>query len=62
MPKPTRKTVFILGMAFGKRCSDFYKIHETLRVMPAAQSGITDRVWELSDVIWLLDAQYEQSA
>jgi IS1 family transposase len=41
---------------------NFCKIHTTLRVTPAMQAGITDHVWELSEVIALLDSQTEQAA
>jgi len=33
---------------------NFCRIHQTLRVTPAMQAGITDHVWELSDLIRLL--------
>jgi hypothetical protein len=29
---------------------NFVRIHQTLRVTPAMESGITDRVWELADL------------
>jgi len=36
---------------------NFCRIHQTLRVTPAMQAGITDHVWEAEEVIALLDAQ-----
>lgn len=33
------------------------RIHTTLRVTPAMQAGVTDRVWEMADLIRLMDAQ-----
>ena len=30
---------------------NFCKIHRTLRVTPGMQAGITDRVWDLSDLL-----------
>jgi IS1 family transposase len=33
---------------------NFVKIHSTLRVTPAMEAGVTDRVWEWEDVIRLL--------
>lgn len=38
---------------------NFMRIHKTLRVTPAMAAGITDRVWDWSDIIAILDAQQE---
>lgn len=35
---------------------NFCRIHQTLRCTPAMQAGITQRVWELSDIVGLLDS------
>ncbi len=35
---------------------NFIKIHRTLRVTPAMASGVTDRLWEVSDLVALLEA------
>jgi IS1 family transposase len=35
---------------------NFTKIHKTLRVTPAMQAGLTDRVWSMEDVVRLLEA------
>jgi IS1 family transposase len=34
---------------------NFCRIHQTLRVTPAMQAGISDHVWEIPDLIGLLD-------
>jgi len=34
---------------------NFCRIHQTLRVTPAMEAGISDHVWDLEDVIRLLD-------
>jgi hypothetical protein len=34
---------------------NFVKIHQTLRVTPAMAAGVTDRLWEISDLVALLD-------
>lgn len=36
---------------------NFCRIHQTLRVTPAMAAGLSDRVWELSDLVGLLDEQ-----
>lgn len=35
---------------------NFCRVHKTLRVTPAMQAGISDHVWELGEVIALLEA------
>jgi hypothetical protein len=35
---------------------DFVKIHRTLRVTPAMAAGVTDRLWEVSDLVALIEA------
>jgi IS1 family transposase len=39
---------------------NFIKIHRTLRVSPAMAAGVTDRLWEVSDLVVLWEAE-EQS-
>ena len=34
---------------------NFCRIHQTLRVTPAMEAGVTDHVWSLDEVIALLD-------
>lgn len=36
---------------------NFCRIHQTLRMTPAMAAGISDRVWELSDLVALLEAE-----
>jgi hypothetical protein len=36
---------------------NFCKIHQTLRVTPAMEAGITDHVWSLEELVALLDAK-----
>ena len=35
---------------------NFLKIHKTLRVTPAMEAGLTDRVWTFEDIVGLIDA------
>jgi hypothetical protein len=39
---------------------NFIRIHQTLRTSPAMAAGVTDRLWEMSDVVALLDGEREQ--
>lgn len=41
---------------------NFCRIHQTLRVTPAMQAGLTDRVWELADIADLLDVAERRAA
>jgi IS1 family transposase len=34
---------------------NFVRIHQTLRITPAMAAGITDRVWDIADIVKLLD-------
>jgi hypothetical protein len=34
---------------------NFAKIHQTLRVTPAMEAGVTDHVWTAEEIINLLD-------
>jgi hypothetical protein len=34
---------------------NFVRIHQTLRVTPAMAAGVTDRLWEIEDLVALLD-------
>jgi hypothetical protein len=40
--------------------TNFVRIHQTLRCTPAMAAGVTDRLWEMSDIVALLDAEREQ--
>jgi IS1 family transposase len=35
---------------------NFVRIHQTLRVTPAMAAGVTDKLWELADVVAMIDA------
>ncbi len=35
----------------------FVKIHKTLRVTPATEAGLTRKLWEVSDIVQLIDNQ-----
>jgi hypothetical protein len=35
---------------------NFLRIHQTLRVTPAMAAGVTDRVWEMGDLVEMLEA------
>lgn len=44
------------SVALGYFTYNFIKIHRTLRVTPAMAAGVTDRLWEVSDLVALLEA------
>ena len=35
---------------------NFIRIHRTLKVTPAMAAGVTERLWEVSDLVGLLEA------
>lgn len=41
---------------------NFCRVHQTLRVTPAMESGIADHVWSIGEVIGLLDARAKKAA
>lgn len=38
---------------------NFTRIHSTLRVSPAMAAGVSDRLWDMSDIVALIDAREE---
>ena len=34
---------------------NFVRIHQTLRVTPAMAAGVTDKLWELADIVQVVD-------
>lgn len=41
---------------------NFCRIHQTLRCTPAMAAGVATRVWEIADIVALLDAQEQKAA
>jgi IS1 family transposase len=41
---------------------NFCRIHTSLRVTPAMAAGVTDRVWEMADVVRMMDAELAKAA
>jgi hypothetical protein len=35
---------------------NFVRIHQSLKVTPAMAAGVTDRLWEMADVVEMLEA------
>lgn len=52
--KKHQNHVYALGLYFA--FYNFCRIHKSLRVTPAMQAGLTDRVWEMADIVALIDA------
>jgi hypothetical protein len=38
---------------------NFCRIHKTLKVTPAMAAGVTDKLWNIEDVVALIDARDE---
>jgi len=41
---------------------NFCRVHQTLRVTPAIEAGITDHIWTIEEIISLLDAEQSLGA
>jgi hypothetical protein len=41
---------------------NFVRIHSTLRMSPAIAAGVADRLWEVSDIVALIEAAEETNA
>jgi IS1 family transposase len=41
---------------------NFCKIHQTLRVTPAMEAGLSDHVWEISEIVSLIDSSRSEVA
>lgn len=41
---------------------NFARIHQTLRITPAMAAGVSTRVWEIADIVTLLDMPEAQAA
>jgi len=52
----SRKIEHHAAIALNYFTYNFIKIHRTLRVTPAMAAGLTDRLWEVSDLVALLEA------
>jgi hypothetical protein len=35
---------------------NFGRVHQTLRVTPAMEAGVSDHVWSIAEIVGLLDA------
>lgn len=38
---------------------NFVKVHQTLKVTPAMEAGLTDRLWDVADLVAIVDANEE---
>ena len=45
------------AVALGYFAYKFIKIHRTLRVTPAMAASVTDRLWEMSDLVARIEAE-----
>lgn len=44
----------VVGSWLRRGAANFARIHQTLRVTPAMAAGVTDRVWEIGEIVDLL--------
>ena len=48
-------------MALNYFAYNFIKIHRTLRVTPAMAAGVTDRLWDVEDLVALWESEERRS-
>jgi hypothetical protein len=36
---------------------NFCRIHQTLQVTPAMEAGVTDKLWNIGDIVYLLERE-----
>lgn len=44
------------AVAFHFMYYNFVKVHQTLKVTPAMEAGLTDRLWDISDLVAIIDS------
>ena len=67
IPRFANATIFAyaLSAALFAMHYNFVRIHKTLRVTPAMAAGVTDKLWEIGDVVKMLEdweGQQKQAA
>jgi hypothetical protein len=55
-PLPEKDQIHAQSAALFMTYYNSVRIHKTLRVTPALAAGVTDRLWEVSDIVALLEA------
>jgi hypothetical protein len=54
--------VFVFTSLVALRAYNFIKIHRTLRTSPAMAAGVMDRLWDVSDIVELLQRAESKKA
>ena len=39
---------------------NFCRIHKTLKISPAMAAGVTEKLWNMEDIVALIDVRYER--
>jgi hypothetical protein len=53
--KPGIARVAVEAVALHQMFYNFTRIHQTLRVTPAMAAGVTDRLWDMNDLVKVLE-------
>lgn len=52
---PVKKAFFVIALSLCFMHYNFVRIHQSLRVTPAMEAGVTDRLWSFEDVVEIVD-------
>ena len=52
----------VCAVALHSMFYNFVRIHQTLKVTPAMAAGVTGRVWEMTDLVEMLEAWESRKA
>jgi hypothetical protein len=58
---PKKAESYEYAVAITMMHHNFFRIHTSLRVTPAMEAGLTDHVWEVSEVINLLSVKHKRA-
>ena len=56
MPSEKSSKITLCQVALHYMHYNFCRIHKTLRITPAMAAGVTDHVWDVADIVSMIEA------